>query len=1066
MKTRLATVAISLLVLFIPGRVDAQKKGPAKPAAQPTVPAALPRQPVAFDSLQYRLVGPFQGGRVSRVQGIAGDPTTYYAASASGGVWRSQDGGLTWKPIFDDQPISSIGAIAVAPSDPNVIYVGSGEANIRGNVAAGNGIYRSLDAGKTWTHVWTQEGQIGRIVVHPRDANTAFAAVLGHAFGPNPERGVYRTIDGGRTWQQVLEKDPDTGAADVALDPSNPNIVFATLWQTRRRPWELVDGGPGSGLWMSRDAGDTWTQLTGKGLPAGVWGRSGVAVAPSDGRRVYAIIEADSGGLFRSDDGGDSWNRISPSHLLTQRTWYYASLTVNPQNADEVWFPQVPLVHTIDGGRTLTIVKEAPHGDNHDAWIDPDNPRRIIVGHDGGVSISVDGGESWYWPPMPLGQLYHVATDSRVPYDVQGAQQDIGTAQGPSNSLKGGGITAGDWHDVGGGEAGFVVSRTDDPNIVFAGEYLGIITRWDGQTGSARNISAWPENPSGHGDIDAKYRFQWTAPIAASPHDPNVIYHAANVLFRTRDGGQTWQAISPDLTRNDKSKQKWSGGPINGDNTGVEYYGTIFAVAESPLQAGLIWAGSDDGLVHITRDGGGTWTDVTKAMPGFPEWGTVSLIEASPFDAGTAYIVVDAHRLDDMHPWLYRTTDYGKSFTRLDGGLPQDVYLHALRADPTRRGILYLGTERGVMYSADEGRTWRPLKLNLPTVAVHDLVVKDNDLVLATHGRGIWILDDLTPVRMWSDSLAANDMFLFPPQPAIEWRLAGGTGEKPAGDNPPAGAIVNYWLKSKPAGEVTLEVLDAQGSVVRRLSSVAKPKDGHSEDEEEPKPDLKTDSARIQRAVWDLRLEGAQRIHNAMIDTGDPAVGPWAPPGTYTLRLTVAGTSMTAQLVVRADPRVSASDADRAAQQALGRELKAALDQLADAVAQVKDIRQQLRDRSAAVKDRADAAPLRARADTLIARLDSLEKRMHNPDATVTYDILAKGSQLYSRLTPLYNWVTDGDGAPTQGMRQVWVEQQQELQVDLAQLQTLITTDLASINALAQRLGVPFVVTKAGRPIS
>ncbi|HET9226765.1 MAG TPA: glycosyl hydrolase, partial [Thermoanaerobaculia bacterium] len=619
-----------------------------------------------IEGLKYRAIGPAWGGRVSRAQGVPGDPLIYYAATASGGVWKSSDGGFNWRPVFDEQPISSIGSIAVAPFDPNVVYVGSGEANIRGNVAAGNGIYKSTDAGKTWTHVWKQEGQIGTMAVHPRNPDIAFAAVLGHAFGPNPERGIYRTRNGGRTWEQVLKKDQDTGASDVAIDPSNPNVVFAGLWQARRRPWEMTSGGPGSGLWVSRDGGDNWTQLKAgeKGLPEGIWGKIGVAVAPSDGRRVYALIEAEKGGLFRSDDGGESWSLATRSRELRQRAWYYTTVTVNPGNPDEVWVPNVPMLKSIDGGKTFKQLSLA-HGDHHDLWIDPKNPKRMIGATDGGVDVSIDGGESWNAAVLPLGQFYHITVDNRVPFRVSGALQDIGTAQGPSNSLNARGITNADWYGVGGGEAGWVESDPSDPNIVYAGEYLGIMTRYDHRTGEARNVSAWPDNPSGWAGKDMVYRFQWTAPIHISPHDPKTVYHGANVLFRTRDGGQSWEVISPDLTRDDESKQQWSGGPITGDNTGVETYCTIFVVAESPKEKGLIWAGSDDGLVHLTRDGGGKWENLTKNIPGIPDWGTVSMIEPSRFDAGTAYLVVDAHRLDDMRPYLWKTSDYGKSWKRL-----------------------------------------------------------------------------------------------------------------------------------------------------------------------------------------------------------------------------------------------------------------------------------------------------------------------------------------------------------------------------------------------------------------
>jgi photosystem II stability/assembly factor-like uncharacterized protein len=1029
-----------------------------RPAA-PSAAAATTEPPDPFKGLKYRLVGPYWGGRVSRVAGVAADAATYYAATASGGVWKSTNGGLSWKPIFDDQPISSIGSIAVAPSDPNVVYVGSGEANIRGNVAAGNGIYRSTDAGKTWAHVWKQEGQIGALAVHPRAADVAYAAVLGHAFGPNPERGVYRTRDGGKTWQQVLRVNDSTGASDVALDPSNPGIVFAGFWETRRSPWSLTSGGPGSGLWISKDGGDTWKQLTGSGLPGGIWGKVGVAVAPSDGRRVYALIEADSGGLFRSDDGGDSWTRISASRTVRQRPWYYSTITVHPTKPDEAWFPNVPMVKTIDGGKTLSFVDGIPHGDHHDVWFDPANPKRMIVGNDGGVAVTIDGGETWHGARLPIGQCYHIAADNRTPYHVACALQDLGTAQGPSNSLKWGGIEPGDWHGVGGGEAGHIVSKLDDPDVVFAGEYLGIFTRYDHRTGDARNVAVYPENPSGHGAEDAKYRFQWTAPIAPSPHDPSVVYHAGNVLFRTSDGGATWTPISPDLTRNDKARQKWSGGPITGDNTGVEFYGTIFAVAESPLAKGLIWAGSDDGLVQVTRDGGGTWKNVTAAMPGFPEWGTVSLIEPSPHDAGTAYVVVDAHRLDDMRPHLFKTQDYGASWKRLDGSLAKDVYLHAVREDPAKRGLLYLGTERGVMVSPDDGQTWRSLKLTLPTVAVHDLIVKDGDLVLGTHGRSIWILDDLTPVREWSDAIRAKPLHLFRPRDAIAWRRRGGSRTGPTGENPPAGAVLTFHLKEKPKGEAKLEVLDPSGTVIRTLSSVARPKSGASEYERDPKPELALDAG-MNRVSWDLSHDGAKLIKDGKLDSGNPQAGPGALPGTYTLRVSMDGVSESVPLVVTPDPRVRISDEDRAAQLGFGLELREAINRLTDGVHRLRSIREQLIARNAALTSVTEAAGLVSQSKALVTKLDSLENRMHNPTAEVAYDILAMrgGTRLYSRIAPLYNWAIEGDGAPTQGMKEVFADQRRELDGYLADLLGLVETDLAAINGLASRLGVGHVV--------
>ena len=1048
--------AFSLTLLCAAASLCAPQARAAEEAEAPS------KGPAELKGMKFRLIGPAVGGRVSRVSGVAGDPLVYYAATASGGVWKSTDGGMQWKAIFDDQPVSSIGSIAVAPSDPNVVYVGSGESNIRGNVAAGNGIYKSGDGGKTWVHVWKQEGQIGTMVVHPTNPDVAFAAVLGHAFGPNPERGVYRTKDGGRTWQQVLKKDPDTGASDVALDPTNPNIVFAGLWQARRRPWELTSGGSGSGLYVSRDGGDTWKALTGHGLPEGVWGKVGVAVAASDPRRVYALIEAAQGGLFRSDDGGESWKLASGHHALRQRAWYYSTLTVDPSDADVVWFPQVRMLRTRDGGKTLAQVRGAHHGDHHDVWIDARNPRRMIGGNDGGVDLSSNGGETWTSPELPIAQFYHVAVDNSQPYRVSGAMQDLGTASGPSHSLSSGGITNGDWHDVGGGEAGHTASDPSDPNVVYAGEYLGYISRYDQRTGEARNISIYPEDWSGHGAEDGRYRFQWTAPIHVSPHDPKVVYHGGNVLLRTADGGQTWTAISPDLTRNDKSKQKWSGGPITGDNTGVEHYCTIFAIAESPRQKGLIWVGTDDGLVQVTRDGGASWTNVTAAIPRMPEWATVSLIEPSPFDAATAYVVVDAHRLDDAHPYLYKTSDYGKTWRSLAGNLAADAYLHAVREDPKRRGLLYLGSERGIAFSRDDGATWQSLGLNFPTVAVHDLAVKDDDLVVGTHGRSIWILDDLTPLREMSREIKEQAAHLFAPPPVVRWQYHSSFHEEGSGKNPPEGATISYYLKAKPAGEISLAIYDASGRLVKELSSKAEAPEIDEDDPDGPsepakKPVLSREPG-VQRVSWNLAYAGALKIKGAKVEGDDPERGPTALPGAYTLKLSVDGRTSEASLELRPDPRTKPAPADLAAQLELGLAVRDSITRLARDVGGIRSVRAQLEARSAGLAGNAAAEPwLKAAADVL-TKCAALDGQLHNPQAEVDYDILARGARLYSRLNYLFSFVKDSaERAPTQGMREVYADQLRELDRLDGEWKALVQGDLAVLGRQAQALGLPEV---------
>jgi photosystem II stability/assembly factor-like uncharacterized protein len=1039
--------------------------------------------PEPFKHLEFRSIGPAAGGRVARVAGVPGDRLTYYAATAAGGIWKSSDGGIRWKPIFDDQPIGTMGAIAVAPSAPNVIYAGSGEANIRGNVEVGNGIYKSIDAGKTWKHVWKQEGQIGKIVIHPKNPDIAYAAVLGHAFGPNPERGVYRTSDGGKTWQQALKKDADTGAIDLALDPASPETIFASLWQTRRRPWEMTSGGPGSGLYVSRDGGDTWTKLgpltaeekekgrkgeketPGDGLPEGIWGRVGLAIAPSDSQRVYALVEAEKGGLYRSDDGGESWSLASDHHALRQRAWYFSTITVDPKTPDVVYCPQVRMLKSIDGGKTFTPVKKMHHGDHHDIWIDSRDPRRMIAGNDGGVDVSDDGGESWYAPPLPIAQFYHIAADNRVPYHVMGTMQDIGTASGPSNSLSTEGIDPHDWYPVGGGETGFVAPDPSDPNIVYAGEYGGYVSRYDRRTRQARNVSVYPTNPSGHGAEDLRYRFQWTAPLLASPHGSHIVYHAANVLFRTGDGGNSWHPISPDLTRNDKSKQKWSGGPITGDNTGVEYYDTIFAVAESPKQAGVIWVGSDDGMVHITRDSGKAWENIGKNIKGLPEWGTVACIEPSPFDAATAYVIVENHRLDDMKPYLFKTTDFGKTWQSLSANLPQDIFLHAVREDPKRRGLLYLGTERGVAFSTNDGATWQALKLNLPTVAVHDLVVKKDDLVLGTNGRSIWILDDLTPIREYSDEIAKKELFVYPSQPAVRWRYhqpLHGPREGSEGANPPQGAIIYYYLKEKPKGDVTLDVLDGHGDVIATLISKPEPEDfpvGDPDGPEEPKKAALKAESGLHRAVWNLRYRPPERIKGAKFDLGSAGEGPLVNPGKYGLRLTADGKTATGYVEVRLDPRVHISESDLVEHLKFALDARAGITRLTHDVNRLRAVRKQLADRNDLVKDEPRTADLVKESTKLIEKLDALEKKLHNPAAHVAYDILAQkgGAQLYSQLGLIYEFADDSDGPVTQGMKETFADELKTLTGYEAELDALFKGDVVRLNEHAKKLDLPVI---------
>jgi photosystem II stability/assembly factor-like uncharacterized protein len=1015
-----------------------------------------PKPDDPFSNLKYRSIGPPAGGRVSRAVGIPGDPRVYYAATASGGVWKSMDGGIRWSPIFDEMPISSIGSVAVAPSDPNVVYVGSGEANIRGNVAAGNGIYKSTDAGKTWKHVFVQEGQIGTMEVHPTNADAAFAAVLGHAFGPNPERGVYRTRDGGATWEKVLYVDEDTGASDVSIDPTNPRIVFAGMWEARRSPWSLTSGGDTGGVFVSKDGGDTWRKIEGKGLPEGVTGKIAVDVAPSDPRRIYALIEAEKGGLFRSDDGGENWKHVNQERYLLIRPWYFTHLTVDPKNADVVWAPSLQMLRSLDGGLTFKQVKGIHHGDHHDVWIDPANSKRIIASNDGGVDVSVDGGESWYAPALPVSQFYHVSVDDRTPYHVHGNMQDLGTASGPSNSLSRNGIARGDWHDVGGGETGHTASVPGEPDVVYAGEYFGYLSRYDHRTRQARHVGIYPMDVSGQGAEDSRYRFQWTAPMIVSRHDPNVVYHGAQFLMKTSDEGMTWTAVSPDLTRNDKSKQKFSGGPITGDNTGVEVYGTIFAIAESPLKASLLWVGSDDGLVHVSIDGGAEWRNATpKDMP---EWGTVRTIEPSSFEEGAAYLVAEKHRLDDMKPYLWKTMDYGRTWKRLDSGLDSSVYLHTVREDPERRDLLYVGTEKGVLFSKDGGSSWKPLKLSLPTVAVHEIRVKDGDLVLGTQGRSIWILDDLTPVREMSAEIEAAEAHLFSVRPTKRFRYHSGPRDIYSGENPPQGVAIHYYLKEEPKEAISLRILLPDGTEVRSFTSEEKePEDPEdAPDAYSRKPPALPKKKGVNRFVWDFRHQGATRIPRAEIDMGDPAVGPLAVPGKYVVELKVGERLLTRPLMLEPDPRVSIANADLEEQLRFSLSIRDAITRLSQAVLALRDVRDQLE----SARKRIGDGELSESAAAILDKVNALEEKLHNPRAKVAYDILATpgGAKIYSKLGPLLDYVKEGDGLPTQGPKEVFAELSGELEGVLSEWQETVRSDVARWNDRAKALDVPHVV--------
>mgnify|MGYP001025383107 FL=1 len=1020
--------------------------------------------PKLYQAMQWRLIGPFRGGRVTAVAGVPSQPMTFYMGATGGGVWKTEDGGLTWRNISDGYfKTGSIGAIAVAESDPNVIYVGTGEACPRGNVSHGDGVYKSTDGGKTWVNVGLRDTRhIARIRIHPQNPDLVYVAALGHVFGPNEERGVFRSRDGGKTWEKILYVDEKTGAIDLAMDPTNPRILYAAFWQVLRQPWALISGGPGSGLYKTTDGGNTWTKLT-NGLPQGILGRIGVAVSPARPDRVWAIVEAEEGGVFRSDDGGRSWRLVNRERKLRQRAWYYSHIYADPKDPDTVYVLNVQFFKSIDGGRTFDITIRAPHGDHHDLWINPNHPQIMINGNDGGANVTFNGGQTWSpQSNQPTAQFYRVAVDNRFPYYVYGAQQDNTTVAIASRTT-GMGIDRPDWYPVGGGESGYVIPHPQDPNIVYAGSYGGLITRYDHRTRQARNITAWPQTAVGEAAKNLKYRFQWNAPILLSPHDPKILYHAAQVLLRSTDEGQTWQEISPDLTRNDKSKQDYSGGPITRDNTGVEVYGTIFALAESPRQAGLIWAGTDDGLVWVTRNGGKNWENVTPRE--MPEWGTVNTIEASPHDPATAYIAVHRYRLDDYRPYIFKTNDYGKTWKKITRGLPETDFVRVVREDPVRRGLLYAGTETGVYVSFDDGETWQSLQLNLPVVPIHDLVVKDTDLVAATHGRSFWILDDLTPLRELTDAVAQADMHLFTPRPT--YRMEGRSADIPGlGKNPPNGVIVHYFFKQKPEDEVKLEFLDARERVIRTFSSRARPAEAPPDPMAEffglaPIQERVPAEAGMNRFVWDLRYPDPPRVPG--IPTWGSARGPKVVPGTYQVRLTVGGKTLVRSFEVRKDPRVEATPEDLQEQFDLLLQIRDAITDVHEAANRIRDVKRQMEELIRRLSDHPQGRTLTDSVRAFRERLTRLEEELIQTRNEAPQDPLNFPPKLNNQLITLYGVVASADARPTAAARARWEELKAQVSRHLGDLQQMWERDLANLNRQMRDLGISPIFVAAPR---
>lgn len=1003
-----------------------------------------------YHGLRWRNIGPFRGGRVLAVAGSPGESRVYYFGAAAGGVWKTEDSGLNWTPLWNHTSVSAIGALAVAPSDPNVVYAGTGEA-LRGDITSGDGMYKSIDAGKTWKNIGLRDTRaISRVIVDPHDPKVVFTAALGHPFGPNTERGIFRSVDGGVTWEKVLYRDDHTGGIDVAFDPNNSRILFAALWEASRTPYSMTSGGPGSGLYRSTDRGATWQKVEGHGLPKGILGRIGVSISAADSKRVYAIIEAEEDALYRSEDGGANWQMVNhDGHWV--RPWYFNTVYADPKDANVVYLLDLGIYRSSNGGKNFTALL-GTHGDHHSLWIDPTDPRRMINGNDGGANVTFDTGRTWTSSDnQPTAQFYHVSTDNQFPYYVYGAQQD-NTSVGIASRSDTGIIDERNWSPVGGGECGYIVADPRDPNFVVAGAQNGLFTRFDRRTGQAQNIAPMADNARSHAAIDNPHRFQWTSPIALSPAEPAALYIAGEVLFKSLNNGMSWKIISPDLTRNDKAKQVSSGGVLTPDDSSSEYYDTIFAVAPSPLDKDLIWAGSDDGLVHITRDGGKNWANITPKQ--LPEWSLVSMIDASAFDAGTAFMAIDRHRLDDDHPYIYKTTDFGKTWTEAIRGLPANNYVHVVKQDPKRKGLLYAGTDNGVFVSFDEGSRWQSLQLNLPSVPIYDLTVHGADLIVATHGRAFWILDDIEPLREFDEKIAATDVYLYKPETALRVRTSGGGGgigtRGNVGRNAPGGAMVDYFLKAAPQGPVMVEILDGQGQLVRRFSSA---------DRREGPPDpynmTRQSGSRLpaepgmNRFVWDLRYEGAKEVPGMSIQELRQG-GPLAMPGDYQVRLTAGGKTVTAALRVDPDPRVRATLTDFEQQFHLAIKIRDRVNEAHDAVNQMRAILTQLKDRRDRFSGmgRQNEAEAALHVEHSIAQVEELviQVKSTTTEASLVFPIM-----LDAKLAAIGNIVESADTAPTQQAQEAFVEVGNRLDASLAKWKSIQETELVQFNELLKK---------------
>jgi photosystem II stability/assembly factor-like uncharacterized protein len=1073
LRSFLSVFVFALVISTSTISINGQRRQTFTPSTQPSTDS--------LKVLQWRSIGPFRGGRSAAVAGVASQSMVFYFGGTGGGVWKTTDGGINWEPITDGSVFGtgSVGAIGLSDSDPNTIYVGMGESPIRGNVSHGDGVYKSTDGGKTWKHIGLEDTrQISRIRVHPKNPDIVYVAAQGHVWAPNQQRGVFRSKDGGKTWEKVLFRSDKAGVSDLIIDPTNPNVLYVGLWEVYRKPWILESGGAGGGIFKSTDGGDTWTELTrNPGLPRAVVGKIGITISPANPERVWAIVEAEDGGVFRSDNGGRTWTKTNEQRNLRQRAWYYSRIYADPKNADTVYVLNTGFYKSNDGGRTFTGIG-VPHGDNHDLWIAPDDPNRMIESNDGGANVSFNGGKSWSEQDQATAQFYRVALDNDFPYHIYGAQQDNSTVRIASRTTEGG-IGTSDWFDVGGGESGWVAPSPKDSLIVFAGSYDGLTTRYDHRTGQLRDVNPYPNNPMGGGASESKYRFQWNFPLLFSPHDPNTLYAAANVLFKSTNEGQSWEIISPDLTRNDKSKQGPSGGPITKDNTSVEYYDTIFTVMESPVQAGTIWTGADDGLVYVTRDGGKNWLNVTPPKEIMPEWIQINSLDASPFDPATAYVAATMYKHDDYKPYLYKTSDYGKTWKKITNGIPDGAFTRVIREDPNKRGLLYAGTETGLYLSFDDGANWQSMQFNLPIVPITDIAIhkREAELVAATQGRSFWIFDDLPTLHQMMDVggfKAAADTKLFKPKET--YRMAGGGGgplppTTTLGKNPVNGVAVYYSLKAKPTTDLVLEFLDATGKSINKFTARL-PRAGATPGAGEPAatvpaeeggfggggPARPTTDQGLNRFVWDMRYADAVRFPGMILWAGETR-GPRVTPGSsYHVRLTVDGQTLSETFEVRPDPRLSTTEADYAKQLDLSLKIRDKLTETHNAIIQIRDVKKQVDDLVKRVGPQ--SKPIADAGAALIKKLTEVEEALYQTKNQSSQDPLNFPIRLNNKLAALGGVVSRSETPPNDQSVAVYDELVGLINVQLQKLAQIMKTDVPAFNQLVKDQNIPAIVVK------